>query len=84
MTRSTLLATDLTQDVAKDLLHGGFIYSFLKFLTIQFQVRINCLPAMTSACTFMDTLKNDTQLFLKFKISIFEICLHLINFNFTP
>ena len=39
---------------------------------------------MTSACMFKDTLRNDTQVFLKFKISIFEISSHLINFNFTP
>ena len=42
------------------------------------------LPAMTSACISKDTLSNNTQVFLKYKIFIFEICLHLINFNFTP
>ena len=38
---------------------------------------------MTSACIFKDTLSNDTQVFHKFGDSIFEICLHLINANFT-
>ena len=38
---------------------------------------------MTSACIFKDALRNHTQAFLKFRDSIFEICLHLINFNFT-
>ena len=38
---------------------------------------------MTSACIFKDTLRNDTQVFLKFRNSILEICLHLINSNFT-
>ena len=38
---------------------------------------------MTSACNLKDTLGNDTQAFLKFDISIFEICSHLINSNFT-
>ena len=39
---------------------------------------------MTSACIFKDTLRNDTQVFLNFGNSIFEICLHLINSNSTP
>ena len=38
---------------------------------------------MTSACIFKDTLRNHTQVFFKFRDSIFEICLHLINFNCT-
>ena len=38
---------------------------------------------MTSACIFKDTLRNDTQVFLRFRNSILEICLHLINSNFT-
>ena len=38
---------------------------------------------MTSACIFKDTLRNHTQVFLKFRDSIIEICLHLINFNCT-
>ena len=38
---------------------------------------------MTSACMFKDTLRNDTQVFLEFRDSIFEICLHLINSNCT-
>ena len=38
---------------------------------------------MTSACIFNDTLRNHTQVFLKFRDSIIEICLHLINFNCT-
>ena len=32
---------------------------------------------MTSTCIFKDTFGNDTQVFLKFRISILEICLHL-------
>ena len=43
-----------------------------------------CLPAVTSACIFKDTLRNDTQVLLIFKISIFEICFHPINSNCTP
>ena len=39
---------------------------------------------MTSASIFKDTLRNDTQMFFKFKDSIFEICLHLLNSNSTP
>ena len=39
---------------------------------------------MTSACVFKDTFRSDTQKFLKFRDSIFEICVHLINSNFTP
>ena len=38
---------------------------------------------MTSACIFKDTLRNDTQVFLKFRNSIFEICLRIINSSFT-
>ena len=38
---------------------------------------------MTSACILKDTLRNDTQVFLKFRDFILEICLHLINWNFT-
>ena len=38
---------------------------------------------MTSACIFKDTLRNHTQVFFKFRDSIVEICLHLINFNCT-
>ena len=38
---------------------------------------------MTSACIFKDTLRNHTQVFLNFRDSIIEICLHLINFNCT-
>ena len=38
---------------------------------------------MTSACFFKETLRNDTQVFPKFRDSIFEICLHLINSSLT-
>ena len=38
---------------------------------------------MTSASIFKDTLRSDTQVFLKFRDPIFEICLHLINSNCT-
>ena len=38
---------------------------------------------MTSACIFKDTLRNHTQVFFKFRDSIIEVCLHLINFNCT-
>ena len=74
----------LINDVANEPLHGGFIDSFMKFLNVSFQVRINCLPVMTSACIFKDTLRKDAQVFLKLKISILVIGLHSINFNFTP
>ena len=39
---------------------------------------------MTSACIFKVTLRNDTQLFLTFRDSVFEICLHLINSKSSP
>ena len=39
---------------------------------------------MTSSCIFKDTFRKDTRVFLKFKISIIEICLHLINSSYTP
>ena len=39
---------------------------------------------MTSACNSKDILRNYTQVFLRFRYSFFEICLHLINSNFTP
>ena len=38
---------------------------------------------MTSACIFKETLRNHTQVFLKFRNSILEKCLHLINLNCT-
>ena len=38
---------------------------------------------MTSAFIFKDTFGNDTQVFLNFRDSILEICLHLIDFNYT-
>ena len=38
---------------------------------------------MMSACIFKDALRNHIQAFLKFRDSIFEICLHLINLNGT-
>ena len=55
-----------------------------KIVIIFFTVWLICLPAMTSAWIFKDTLRNDTQVFLKFRDSILEICLHLINLNCTP
>ena len=36
---------------------------------------------MTSACIVKDTWRIDTQVLLKFRNSIFEICLHLIKSN---
>ena len=75
--------SDLAQDVAKELLHGGFTYLFTKFLIILLKVWLICLPTRTSACIFKDTLRNDTHVLLKFRDSIFEICLHLINSNCT-
>ena len=69
--------------MANELLHGGFTYLFIKFLINLFKVWLNCLPAMKSACIFKDTLRNDTQLFLEFRDSIFEICLNLINSDCT-
>ena len=74
----------LINDMANEPLHGGFIDSFMKFLNNSFQVRIICLPVMTSACIFKDTSRNNAQVFLKLKISILVIGLHSINFNFTP
>ena len=43
-----------------------------------------CIPAMKSTCIFKDTLRNDTQELLGYKIYIFEICLNPINFSFVP
>ena len=80
---SELAIIGLAQDVANELLYGGLTYLFIKFLKTFLKVWLNCLPAMTSACILKDTLRNDTQMFLKFRDSIFEICLHLINSNFT-
>ena len=75
---------DSTQELANDILHGGFIYSFIKIsFNFQFQVWLHCLSAMTSASIFKDT-SNDTQLFPKFNISIFDVCLHPINFKSNP
>ena len=73
----------IMNDVASELLHGGFTYLFKKFSIILFKIRLICLPAMTSACIFKDTLRNHTQVFHKFRDSIYEICLHLINSHFT-
>ena len=38
---------------------------------------------MKSPCIFKDTWRNDTQVALNFRDSIFEICLHLIHSNCT-
>ena len=73
----------IMNDMANEILHGGFTYSFKKIVIILFKVWLICLPAMTSACIFKDTLRNKTQVFLKFRDSIFAICLHLINWNCT-
>ena len=73
----------IMNDVANELLHDGFTKSFIKFPNHLFKIWLICLPAMTSACISKDTLRNDTQVCLKFSDSIFEICLHLINSNFT-
>ena len=69
--------------MANKFLHGGFTYLFTKFLIILFTVWLICLPAMTSASIFKDTMRNDTQVFLEFIDSIFEIRLLLINSNCT-
>ena len=50
---------------------------------ILFQIWLICLPAVTSACILKDTLRNDTQVFLEYRDSMFEICLHLINLKCT-
>ena len=38
---------------------------------------------LTSACILKDTLRKDTQVILIFRDSIFDVCLHLINSDFT-
>ena len=48
--------SDLAQDVANKLIHGGFTYLFVKFLITLFKVWLICLPGMTSACILKDTL----------------------------
>ena len=72
-----------TNDVANELRHGGSTYQFIHFLINLFQVWLICLPA-TSECILKDTLRKNTQVFLKFRDSIFEFCLYLINSNLTP
>ena len=79
---SSVELISLINDVSINLLHGKFILSFIKTPHNFFQVWLTCLPAMTTACIFKDTLNNKTHLFFNFKISIFEICLHPINFYF--
>ena len=81
---SELAIIGLAQDVANELLHGGFTDLFIKFFTIMFLVWLVCLPLMTSACILRDTFRNNTQVFPKFIDSFFEICLHPINSNLTP
>ena len=71
------------QDVANELLHGGFTYLFIKIKLFYLIEWLICLPLMTSAWIFKDTLRNRTQVLLKFIDSIIEICLHLINLNCT-
>ena len=56
----------------------------MKFHLLYSKIWLICLPATTSACIFKDTLRKHSQVFLKFRDSIIEICLHLINFNCTP
>ena len=50
--------------------HGGFTHSFMKLYIFYLKVWLICLPAMTSACIFKDTLRNHTQVFLEFRNSI--------------
>ena len=38
---------------------------------------------MTSACIFKNAMRNHTQVFLKIRNSILEICSHLISSNFA-
>ena len=71
------------QDVANELLHGGFTYLFIKFKLFYLKEWLIWLPAVTSAWIFKDTLRNHTQKLLKYIDSIIEICLHLINLNCT-
>ena len=75
--------SDLVQDVAKELFYGGNIFFIHKNPNYFIKVWLLCLPAMTSECIFKDTLRNDTQVFQKFRDSILEICLNLNNSNST-
>ena len=59
----------LMNNAANELLPALILYYFMKLLNIHFWVWLICLPAKTSACIFKDTLRNDTQVFRKFKIS---------------
>ena len=43
-----------------------FYNQSFKFLIFKCQVWLICLPAMTPACIFTETLRNDNQVFPKF------------------
>ena len=71
------------------LIHQGSVYSrrgycmvdlhfcSLKIHKYLFQVWLIRLPGMTSTCVFKDTLRNDTEVFLFFKVSIFQLVYNL-------
>ena len=42
-----------------------------------------CLPAITSACIFKDTLRNQTQVFFKVRNTILRFVYNSFNFNCT-
>ena len=73
----------LMNDVANELLHGGFTYSFLQIPNYLISSLTNLSATISSACIFKDTMRNDNKVFLKSKTYIFEICSHPLNFNFT-
>ena len=83
--RSTLRTrhSDLVQGVANNF--TWWIHICIHKIPNYFysKVWLICLPALTSACIFKDTLRNHTQVFLKFRNSILEICLRLIKLNCT-
>ena len=57
---------------------------FINKISNYFIFSLNNLSASNDVSMhFKDKLRNDTQVFLKFRNSILEICLHLINSNFT-
>ena len=69
--------------MANQLKHGGFEYLLIKFLIILFKSLNNLSASNDVSMHFKDTLRNHTEVFLKFRDSILEICLRLINFNGT-
>ena len=83
---ATSSAVEFLFNAMNDVAITWWIFNFqsMKLITIYSRSDYFCLPAMTSECIFKDTSKNRTQVFLNFKIPVFEICLHLISSVILP